>query len=228
MREVPYREAVGMLNYLVTCTRPDMAYAVSALGRFVTKPGPRHWRAVKRCLRYLQGSADRGLCYRRPTDGPNAPLDLYAECDADFAGCDDTYYSTSGYVFMLAGAPISWISKRQTVAALSSTEAELVALTEACREAIHLRRLMRELGEEPTEPTVIFEDNQSCIALALAERRKHRTRHMGTRHRFIHDLVKDGTVKLEWKEGTNMAADTMTKPLGPTKFLQHRRAMLDY
>lgn len=228
MSDVPYREAVGMLNYLVTCTRPDMAYAVSALGRFVTRHGPRHWRAVKRCLRYLQGTADRGLCYRRPADGPSAALTLHAECDADFAGCDDTYYSTSGYVFMLAGGPISWISKRQTVAALSSTEAELVALTEACREAIHLRRLMRELGEEPTEPTIIFEDNQSCIALALAERRKHRTRHMGTRHRFIYDLVKDGTVKLQWREGTNMAADSLTKPLGPTKFLQHRKAMLDY
>jgi len=228
MRDVPYREAVGMLNYLVTCTRPDMAYAVSALGRFVTKPGASHWRAVKRCLRYLQGTAGRGISYRRPAAGPDAPLVLHAECDADFAGCDDTYYSTSGYVFMLAGAPISWISKRQTVAALSSTEAELVALTEACREAIHLRRLLRELGEEPAEPTVIFEDNQSCIALAMAERRKHRTRHMGTRHRFIHDLVKDGTVKLEWKEGTNMAADTLTKPLGPSKFLQHRKAMLDY
>lgn len=123
---------------------------------------------------------------------------------------------------------MSWISKRQTVSALSSTEAELAALTEACREAIHLRRLLRELGEEQRKATVVQEDNQSCIALALAERRKHRTRHMGSRHRFIYDLSKDGTIALEWKQGSDMAADALTKPLGPTKFLQHRAAMMGF
>lgn len=84
LQDIPYREAVGMLNYLVTCTRPDIAYSVGSLCRYVTRPGMRHWTAVKRCLRYLQGTADRGITYQRG-DSPDAPLSLQAECDADFA-----------------------------------------------------------------------------------------------------------------------------------------------
>ena len=122
MSRVPYASVVGSLMYSMVCTRPDIAHAVGVLSRFMSNPGKEHWTIVKRVFRYLRGTSDYGLCYQgRP--GLERMLDIRGFVDADWAGDLDQRRSTSGYVFSLFGGAVSWMSKRQSVVALSTTEA---------------------------------------------------------------------------------------------------------
>eukprot|EP00698_Gefionella_okellyi_P023873 TRINITY_DN8277_c0_g3_i1.p1 TRINITY_DN8277_c0_g3~~TRINITY_DN8277_c0_g3_i1.p1 ORF type:complete len:323 (-),score=75.21 TRINITY_DN8277_c0_g3_i1:280-1146(-) len=125
-----YREAVGGLVYLVSCTRPDLAFAMSALSQHVAKPQQHHLTALKHVLRYLKGSADRSLIIR----GNTTPLTGYV--DADFANDEATRRSVSGYVFLFGDSAIAWKSRIQRTVALSTTEAEYMAVTEAVKEAL--------------------------------------------------------------------------------------------
>ena len=222
MRRIPYRKLLGQLQYLATCTRPDLAYAVSQLGRFSSNPGLKHWMAAKRVLRYLRGSVEAGIRY----DAGDGSALLQAYCDADFAG-DDEYKSTSGLVLHVAGGPVSWKSKRQRVTATSSTEAELIALSLAAKDIMYIRCLLSDIGCPQQQPTTLFEDNQAAIAIALADRRKARTRHIGVPRRFIKEQVDNGILQLSWRPGTEMVADLLTKPLGPTLFQRHRAPLMN-
>ena len=122
MSRVSYASVVGSLMYAMVCTRPDIAHAVGVLSRFMSKPGKEHWTAVKRVFRYLRGTSDYGLCYQgRP--GLDKVLDIRGFVDADWAGDLDQRRSTSGYVFNLFGGSVIWMSKKQSVVALSTTEA---------------------------------------------------------------------------------------------------------
>ena len=140
MSRVPYASAVGSLMYAMVCTRPDIAHAMGVLSRFMSKPGKEHWTAVKRVFRYLRGTSDYGLCYQgRP--GLDRVLDIHGFVDADWARDLDQRRSTSGYVFNLFGGAVNWMSKKQSVVALSTTEAEYMAATHASKEAVWLQRL---------------------------------------------------------------------------------------
>ena len=120
MSHVPYASAVGSLMYAMVCTRPDIAHAVGVLSRFMSKPGKEHWTSVKQVFRYLHGTSDYGLCYQgRP--GLDRVLDIRGFVDADWARDLDQRRSTSGYVFNLFGGAVSWMSKKQSVVALSTT-----------------------------------------------------------------------------------------------------------
>ena len=145
MSRVPYASAVGSLMYAMVCTRPDIAHAVGLLSRFMSNPGKEHWTAVKRVFRYLRGTSDYGLCYQGRT-GLEIMLDIRGFVDADWAGDLDQRRSTSGYVFSLFGGAVSWMSKRQSVVALSTTEAEYIAATHASKEAVWLQRLCSSMG----------------------------------------------------------------------------------
>eukprot|EP00253_Pinus_taeda_P032794 PITA_32794 len=137
MSRVPYASAVGSLMYAMVCTRPDIAHAVGVLSRFMSKPGKEHWTAVKRVFRYLRGTSDYGLCYQgRP--GLDRVLHIRSFVDADWAGDLDQRRSTSGYVFNLFGGAVSWMSKKQSVVALSTTKTEYMAATHASKEAVWL------------------------------------------------------------------------------------------
>ena len=140
MSRVPYVSAVGGLMYAMVYTRPDIAHAVGVLSRFMSNPGKEHWTAVKRVFRYLRGTSDYGLCYQgRPI--LEIMLEIHGFVDADWAGDLDQRRSTSGYVFSLFGGTVSWMSKRQSVVALSTIEAEYIAATHANKEAVWLQRL---------------------------------------------------------------------------------------
>ena len=145
MSRVPYASAVGSLMYAMVCTRPDIAHAVGVLSRFMSKPGKEHWTAVKRVFKYLRGTSDYGLCYQgRP--GLDRVLDIRGFVDADWAGDLDQRRSTSGYVFNLFGGAVSWMSKKQSVVAQSTTEAEYMAATHASKEEVWLQRLCSSIG----------------------------------------------------------------------------------
>ena len=131
--------------FAMICTRPDIAHVVGVLSRFMSKPGKEHWTVVKRVFRYLRGTSDYGLCYQgRP--GLDRVLDIHGFVDADWAGDLDQRRSTSGYVFNLFGGAVSWMSKKQSVVALSTTEAEYMAATHASKEAVWLQRLCSSMG----------------------------------------------------------------------------------
>ena len=142
---LPYASAVGSLMYAMVCTRPDIAHAVRILSKFMSNPGKENWTAVKRVFRYLHGTSDYGLCYQgRP--GLERVLDIHGFANADWAGDLDQRRSTSGYVFSLFGGAVSWMSKRQSVVALSTTEVEYIAATHASKESFWLYRLCSSMG----------------------------------------------------------------------------------
>ena len=156
-----YQSAVGSLLYLSCWTRPDITFAVSNAARLCSKPTKQHWTAGKHIMRYLRGTKNYGLLYTR--DGKN---DVEGYSDADWAGDVNDRKSTSGYLFTIGGGVVSWRSKKQTSVALSTAEAEYMALASAAQEAIWIRQLNLELNHPPSHATVIHEDNQSAIAIA--------------------------------------------------------------
>ncbi|KAH9736371.1 hypothetical protein KPL71_018077 [Citrus sinensis] len=142
MNEFPYAQAVGSLMYAMVCTRSDIAYAVSVVSRYLSCPGKVHWNAVKWIMRYLKGSSTCGLLYGKTKSDK---IEVMGFVDSDFAGDLDRRKSTSGYMFVLNSCLVSWKSSLQSVVALSSTEAEFIATTEAVKEAMWLRGLLNEL-----------------------------------------------------------------------------------
>ncbi len=227
MANVPYREAVGALIHLVVCTRPDVAYQVSQLARYSANPGRTHWTALKHLLRYLKGTKTLGVQYHRvnPSGDSMSELKLEAYVDASFAGDCDDRKSTTGFVTMLAGGPVSWSSKRQTLTAQSTAEAEYVAAAAATSEVIHLRQLLAEIGLPQGEPTVIHEDNNPCIHMANNPSTSARTKHIDLKYHIVRERVSNGDVKLVYVPTQDQVADVLTKSVsGPT--LQRLRPWL--
>jgi hypothetical protein len=145
MFHVPYASAVGSLMYAMVCTRPSIAHAVEFLSRYMSKPGKEHWTSVNSVFRHLCGTTSYGLCYQgRP--GLDRVLDTHGFVDVDWAGDMDPKRYTSGYVFNLFGGEINWMSKRQAVVALSTTEAEYMASTHARKEVVWSQRLCSGIG----------------------------------------------------------------------------------
>jgi len=137
MSHVPYASAVGGLMYEMVYTRPNIVHAVGVLSRFMSKPGKEHWTLVNWVIRYLCGTSDYGLSYRGRSR-LDKMLDIRGFTDADWAGDLDQRRSTSGYVFNLFGGAISWMRKKQSVVALSTTKAEYMAASHASKEAVLL------------------------------------------------------------------------------------------
>lgn len=214
-----YQSAVGSLLYLSTSTRPDIAFAVSNVAKFSANPTTRHWTGVKRILRYFKGTPDLGLHYTSSDVD-----DLIGYSDSDWAGNLDDRRSVSRYMFMLCGAPISWRSKKQTSVALSTAEAEYIALSSATQEAVWLRQLTSELRFEQTKPTVIYEDNQSAISLAQNPQFHGRMKHIDIRHHFVREKVTDGMIEIKYCRLNGMLADMLTKGLSRTVFETLRKS----
>ncbi|XP_047262021.1 secreted RxLR effector protein 161-like [Capsicum annuum] len=160
MKEIPYASIVGSLTYTQTCTRPDNSFAVGMLGRYQSNPGMDHWKAAKKVLRYLQGTKDHMLTYKRSDH-----LDVIGYSDSDYAGCVDTRKSTFGYLFLLGRGAISWKSAKQSVIAASTMEAEFVACFEAIVQANWLQNFISGLGlvDNITKPLKIYCDNTTAL-----------------------------------------------------------------
>ncbi|KAL5474647.1 hypothetical protein EMCRGX_G026628 [Ephydatia muelleri] len=139
-----FQELIGGLMYLVTCTRPDIAAAVGELARVMSQPSKLHWSAAKHVLRYLKGTKGLSLTYGNARDEERENLIGFS--DANFGGDSATARSTTGYAFILNGAAVSWKSKLQSVVALSTAEAEYMALCETVKEAVYLQQLLEEIG----------------------------------------------------------------------------------
>ena len=213
MRNIPYQEAVGSLMYASLGTRPDITYAVQTVSRFSKNPGEAHWEAVKRIFRYLKGTKEFWLTY----GGPQKELKGYADADGSMA---EDRHAISGYAFLLRGGAISWAAKRQEIVSLSTTESEYVAVTHASKEAIWLRSLITQLFDIELEPTTLFSDNQSAIALTKDHQYHPRTKHIDIRFHFIRWIIDNGSIRLIYCPTEDMLADTLTKAL-PSPKVKH-------
>ncbi|CAI0547259.1 unnamed protein product [Linum tenue] len=186
-------------------------YTVCLLSRFMESPTRQHLLAAKRVLRYLKGSADSGIWYRKG-DGEDK---LLGYTDSDYAGDVDDRRSTSGYVFFLAGGAVSWASKKQPIVTLSTTEAEFIAAAYCVAHCVWLRRILESVGwsSSVAEKTTILCDNSSAIKLSRNPVLHGRSKHIDVRFHFIRELVKEGVVELEYCRSEEQVADIMTKAL---------------
>jgi hypothetical protein len=164
--------------------------------------------AVKRVLRYLNGTINLGIMYKR---GGNEKLEAYT--DSDYAGDLDDRKSTSGYVFMLSSCAVSWSSKKQPVVTLSTTEAEFIAAASCACQGIWMRRILEKLGHTQLGSMTVYCDNSSTIKLSKNPVLHGRSKHIDVRFHFLRDLTKDGTLELAHCNSHNQIADIMTKPL---------------
>ena len=217
----PYRELVGSLLYLFA-TRPDICATVIKLSMHLEKPTIRDWMQAKRVLRYLAGTIDKGIEYPRNISN----LRIWAHTDSDWAGCKSTRRSTSGYVIFFDKGPICWKSKMQAIVALSSCEAEYIALVECIKEILWLLQHFRFLGIKIESPVVIGIDNQAAIALAKNPVLHEKSKHIDTRHHFIRQAVQDGLIRLQYINTVENIADILTKSTSTATFQTHTNQLL--
>ena len=214
----PYQSLVGSLLYLANCTRPDISQPVGVLSRFMSNPSAEHLSAAKQVLRYLRGTADLGLLYTSKS------ANLIGYCDADYAGDLDKRKSTSGFVFLRAGAAIAWSSKLQPTVAFSTCEAEFISTAAAIKEALWLRNLLGDF-EGQVKPVLIFGDNQGALKLLHHPHAHQRTKHIDVAHRFAQDRVERGEIQCEYIQTNAMVADCTTKVVPLKKFEENRKDM---
>lgn len=210
--KVPYQELIGSLLYLSGATRPDIAFAVNNLSRFNAKHSEAHWIALKRVLRYLKGTIDMKLRYER-----TAMNDMIAYTDADWGSDTDKRRSCTGYVVNMSNGAISWCSQRQSIVALSTTEAEYISLSTAVREVIWLNQLAGECGDGGKTAVIIHCDNQSAIDLAECEAYRPRTKHIDIRFHHIREKIERGIIALDYIPTECMVADSLTKAVSSQK-----------
>jgi hypothetical protein len=214
MHTVDYVGAVGALMYLAIVTRPDIAYAVGVLCRFMANPGPEHWKAAKHLLRYVAGTIDFCLLYKLD---PNVPNMFRTFSDADLAGNVDTGRSTTGYVVKMGTGAVSWSSKLQSIVALSTTEAEFVAAVSAGQESIWMSQFLAELGYNTSGAAPLLMDNQSAIQVARNPEHHRRMKHLDLRYFWLRNKVVKGHLAPRYIPTAEMAADILTKALARVK-----------
>jgi hypothetical protein len=216
----PYRELVGMLLYLALCTRPDLAYAIGVMSRYVNEPNEHHWRILKDVLRYVKRTHHYKLTY-----GTSKDLKMVGYADASWGGPGRDVKSTSGYVFKFGGGAISWKSARQASIALSSQAAEIHAVSQAGVECLWLKSLLRTIGCVQMKPK-IYCDNAAAVSLMELGQYTHQNKAIGIRYHWImqqcFDYHEYEVVKISTKD---MAADVLTKPLGPQSVVKCSRDM---
>ncbi|CAI7856977.1 unnamed protein product [Closterium sp. NIES-54] len=208
----PYPELVGCLMYLMTCTRPDLAYPLSILARYVA-PGrhrPEHMAAAKRVLRYLCSTSGLGLVL-----GGRCPVVLTGHANASWADNQATQRSSQGYTFSLGSGSVSWRSTRSSSVLGSSCEAEIYAGAMAAQELRWLTYLLTDLGEPPHSPPVLYVDNKAMLALCREHRLEHRTKHIALRYFLARELQQRGQLRLAYVASEANTADIFTKALPP-------------
>ncbi|RMX62449.1 hypothetical protein DD238_008264 [Peronospora effusa] len=206
----PYRELIGSLMYLTSCTRPDLAFFVGQLSRYVQSPTQQHIGAAKRILRYLIGTKGEGIVYSRNKAEEKARLIIDGYCDSDWRNDPDTRKSITGFVHCLAGGGQF---RGLTIVAQITVEAEYVAACEACMEGQGLRNVLIQVFLEMETKIRMGIDNQAAFVMATNPTYSRRTRHIELRWHYVRDQVAKKNVDL-WKVKTDVnPSDIMTKPL---------------
>ena len=214
-----YRVLVGKVLHLNN-TRPDIVFAVGVVTRFTQAPRQAHLEVAIHIMRYLKGTMHLAVLYRRGEE-----INPSGFTDSDFQGDPEQQKSTSGYVFNIGSAPVSWRSKLQDEIAESNSEAEYRACTDALKEALWLRHFFEDLEMPLTKPLVIYCDNKCCIALGKNPVQNARTKHLERKCHFTRHQIKQGRIDLVYVTSKDQLADINTKALPKQRFLELRDAL---
>jgi hypothetical protein len=214
-----FKQMVGSLMYL-TATRPDLMFAVNLIARFMEHPVENHLMAAKRILRYIRGTQELGILYKK---GSQAELIAYS--DSDYGGDVDDRKSTSGYVFMMGSGAVSWSSRKQPIVTLSTTEAEFIAAAHCVCQGIWLKRILECIGLEQRKCLTVLCDNSSTIKLSKNLVLHGRSKHIDIRFHFLRNLSCDGVIELIHCASQEQLADIMTKALKLDVFVKLRERL---
>ncbi|GBN90491.1 Copia protein [Araneus ventricosus] len=211
----PYRELVGSLLYLAYVSRPDILFAVNCLSQLQEHPTDAAWCALKKILRYLKGTAKMKINYKKCNLYDS---DLSLHVDADWGSNLNDRKSVSGYLIMFCNNPILWCVNKQKCIALSSTEAEIIALSKGVQDLLWIKGIASEIV--CVKNLIVYEDNQSCIKCIANENNFGRMKHIDIKLKFIRDIVSRNKIKIEYIYTGNQIADMLTKALPKTKFCE--------
>jgi len=214
-----YLSGLGKLMYPAVTTRPNLAHAVQHLSQFSIQPSPEHMSALKHVFCYLRRTITLGITFRGTED-------LYMYSDSNWASDTVDYCSITGYISYFSSAPISWSSQKQPTVALSTMEAEYIALAKATCKAIWLRKLSSELGILTNSPTTIFIDNQSAMCFSENPVFHGHSKHIDIRHYFVCECLASNKVILNHCASEENVADMFTKPLAKPQFIALRDRVL--
>jgi len=206
-----YSAAIGSFNFAAVATRADIKCTVQELAQFMSNPTPTHWTAAKRVMRYFQGTLDLGITYTPSEEDP----EIFS--DANWGTCPIDRKSVSGYAVMFGNAAVSWYSKKKPTVALSTMEAEYMAVSNATRKSLSIRELITELGLPPRGPTTIHVDNQAAIKFSENSQFHARSKHIDIRHHFIREHITSNEVSVQYCATDENIADIFTKPLSKPK-----------
>jgi len=213
-----YRSKVCTMAYFAQCTRPDIAFAINKLSQHLHNPNKQCIRAMNHLIHYLAGTPHLGLTYHF---GEKTALRLETYADASYGGEDVALArSQHGYLIYFAGGLIDWNSTVQSTTAQSSAEAEYIAAFHCSRSVVYYRQLLEELGHLQGEPTILWEDNEACIAQSKNPVNHKRCKHILLKYHYLRHLTNSNIVRLEYVVTTSQVADILTKPLSPKDFIR--------
>lgn len=217
MQKIPYASIVGSLMYAKVCTLPNIAYIVGVLGRYLSNPGMDHWKASKKFMRYLKRTRDYMLTYKRSNH-----LEIIGYSNSDFARCEDSSRSTSGYVYLLAGGAICWRSVKQGIIATSTIEAEFIACFEASNHGIWLRNFVTRLGIiNKVEKTIkLFRDNKSAMLYSNNNKSSTKSKNFKVKYRAVKKRVQNKEISIENIGVNSMLVDPLSKGLTTEVFYE--------
>jgi hypothetical protein len=216
-----YGRLFGQLNWLAVGTRPDISFVVGKLGQHLSDPKKAHLRASKRILRYLGGTVNLKLTFKKSRD-----LDIKGYFDADYANDPETRKSVSGHCFLINETAVHWSSKKQRTVSKSTAEAEYISGGNATQEAIWIRRFINKIyGQEQISSIQLLGDNQKSLELANKTQSQNRTKHIDVQHHFVQGIIERGKVSMSWVPTDSMLADGFTKALPIHTFERHREML---
>ena len=214
-----YNEVLRKVMYAMVATRPDICSAVGIASRFLKAPGSIHWDLLVRILKYLNATISKGIRFIADvTKSVSANMEPRVWVDADFANDPEKARSISGFGITLCSGPVVWHSKKQTTTAQSTAEAEFIAANICSRTVIWVRQLLADLGFAQTKPTIIFEDNQSCIAISNNPQLNEKTAHIQVKYHYIQEKIQDKSIALQYCPTLEQVADLFTKGLQRLQF----------
>ena len=224
-KQLPYQELVGGLLYACK-TRPDIAYALSDVSRFMSKWSVTHYKAALRILRYLYTSKDRAIVI-----AADAPMQLHVYVDANYGDdresddSDSKWKSQGGFLVFFSSSLVAWRSRRHKTRSLSSMESEYMEASEAAKEVLFFRVMLEELEYKQDSPTIMYEDNKACIQYSKNNTSHDRTKHIDIRAYHLRDCVRNGIIKLMHVDTSEQLADMLTKHQLKHIFLNHVSSM---
>ncbi|KAI5699156.1 hypothetical protein M8J77_025850 [Diaphorina citri] len=218
----PYRELIGSLMYIMLGSRPDLAFAVNFFSRFQNNYSDEIWSAAKKILSYIKNTLNYGLVYKKSTNCNIPVIESYV--DSDWGNDNLDRKSISGYLFKIHGNIVKWVTRKQTSVALSSTEAELIALCTCVTDGLWLNKILSDLNVD-VDKIIIHEDNQGCLNILKNPENNRRVKHVDVKYNFVCNKINSGEIVVHYICTNQQIADILTKGLSIANFVKFRNML---